>query len=177
MHCPNCRGKRVSDVRRRLSPINRRPTISSELALLGSILLLAIIGCWTVWSRQLFPYSGRHPVFIWVGYGVMLGLLTGAVGYYFHHVQAHALYIHRYGCLRCGYRWQWRSDQPYQAPLTPEPPLQAPLHPFGEQQPAWEERKERQEGYAGIRPLVSSRHQHRAERHSSIHAGPSAHPK
>jgi hypothetical protein len=152
LQCPNCSGKRVSDARRRLNPKTRQISIPSEVVLLGSIVLLVMLGFWMVWSRQTFPYSGQHSVFIWVGYGVMLGLLAGGVGYWYHHARAHTLYIHRCGCLRCGYRWQWRSDQPYQAPFIPEPPTQEQTHPFGEQL-AWEERKERQEGYR----LVSRR--------------------
>lgn len=132
MQCPNCSGKHVSDVHRRLIPKTGQISIPSDLILLGSILLLATLGFWTLWSRRAFPYSGQHSVLIWVGYGVMLCLLAGGVGYWYHHGRAHTLYIHRYGCLRCGYRWQWRSDQPYQAPLIPKPPMQAQTHPFGE---------------------------------------------
>ena len=150
MQCPNCSGKRVSDVHRRLNPKTAQIGSPSELVLLGSILLLVMLGLWTVWRRQTFPYRGQHSVFIWVGYSVMLGLLAGGLGYWYHYRRAHTLYIHRCGCLRCGYRWQWRSDQLYQAPVIPEPLTQAQTHPFGEQQPAWEERKERQEGYRSV---------------------------
>ena len=150
MQCPNCSGKRVSDVPRQLNPKAGQITIPSELVLLGSILVLAMLDFWTAWSRQILPYNGQHAVFIWVGYGVMLGPLAGGVGYWYHHRRAQAIRIHRCGCLRCGYRWQWRSDQPYQAPLVPEPPTPAQTRPLGEEQPAWEERQERQKSYRSV---------------------------
>jgi hypothetical protein len=150
MQCPNCSGKRVSDAPRRLNPKTRQTPIPFELVLLGSILLLAALGVCTVWSRRIFPYSDQLSVFIRVGYGVILGLFAAGVGYWCHYGRAHAVYIHRYGCVRCGYRWQWRGDHPYQAPFIPEPPMSPQTLASGKQQPAWEERKERQESYRSL---------------------------